>query len=156
MWSPGTGVPGAGRFYVRWGGGGGDTKWDTPIPRPTSTSYSAPSQKTNRKLSSAQGSGLTWRESASYWGRNVGIVALAIGGIEDHVHSLVELPPTMSLSKALNLLKSNSSGWMSEKRRRFRWQEGYGAFAVSVSNLATVKRYVLNQQAQPLQDDVRG
>ena len=44
---------------------------------------------------------------------NVGIVALAIGGIEDHVHSLVELPPTMSLSKALNLLKSNSSGWMS-------------------------------------------
>ena len=78
---------------------------------------------------------------------NVGIVALAIGGIEDHVHSLVELPPTMSLSKALNLLKSNSSGWMSEQRRGFGWQEGYGAFAVSVSNLATVKRYVLNQEA---------
>jgi len=78
---------------------------------------------------------------------NVGIVALAIGGIEDHVHSLVELPPTMSLSKALNLLKSNSSGWMSEQQRGFHWQEGYGAFAVSVSNLATVKRYVLNQQA---------
>ena len=50
---------------------------------------------------------------------NVGIVALAIGGIEDHVHSLVELPPTMSLSKALNLLKSNSSGWMSGQRRGF-------------------------------------
>jgi len=78
---------------------------------------------------------------------NVGIVALAIGGIEDHVHSLVELPPTMSLSKALNLLKSNSSGWMSEQRRGFGWQEGYGAFAVSVSNLAAVKRYVLNQEA---------
>jgi putative transposase len=53
----------------------------------------------------------------------------------------------MSLSKALNLLKSNSSGWMSEQRRGFSWQEGYGAFAVSVSNLAAVKRYVLNQQA---------
>jgi REP element-mobilizing transposase RayT len=78
---------------------------------------------------------------------NVGMVALAIGGIEDHVHSLVELPPTMSLSKALNLLKSNSSGWMSEQRRDFAWQEGYGAFAVSVSNLAAVKRYVLNQAA---------
>ena len=77
----------------------------------------------------------------------MGIVALAIAGIEDHVHSLVELPPTMSLSKALNLLKSNSSCWMSKQRRGFSWQEGYGAFAVSVSNLATVKRYVPNQQA---------
>jgi REP element-mobilizing transposase RayT len=88
---------------------------------------------------------------------NVGIVALAIGGIEDHIHSLVELPPTMSLSKALNLLKSNSSGWMSDQRRGFGWQEGYGAFAVSVSNLATVKRYVLNQHAhhrnRPFEDE---
>ena len=51
------------------------------------------------------------------------------------------------VSKALNLLKSNSSGWMIEQRRGFGRQEGYGAFAVSVSNLAAVKRYVLNQQA---------
>ncbi len=36
---------------------------------------------------------------------------------------------------------------MSGQRRGFSWQEGYGAFAVSVSNLATVKRYVLNQEA---------
>lgn len=78
---------------------------------------------------------------------NVGMFALAIGGIEDHVHSLVELPPTMSLSKAVNLLKSNSSGWMNDQRSDFHWQEGYGAFAVSVSNLAAVKRYVLNQEA---------
>ena len=78
---------------------------------------------------------------------NVGMFALAIGGIENHVHSLVELPPTMSLSKAVNLLKSNSSGWMNDQRRDFHWQEGYGAFAVSVSNLPAVKRYVLNQQA---------
>jgi REP element-mobilizing transposase RayT len=78
---------------------------------------------------------------------NVGIVPLAVSGIEDHVHSLVELPPTMSLSKALNLLKTNSSGWMGDQQRGFHWQEGYGAFAVSVSQLATVKRYVLNQEA---------
>jgi REP element-mobilizing transposase RayT len=79
---------------------------------------------------------------------NVGMFALAIGGIEDHVHSLVELPPTMSLSKAVNLLKSNSSGWMNDRRRDFHSQEGYGAFAVSVSNLPAVKRYVLNQEAR--------
>ncbi len=79
---------------------------------------------------------------------NVGMFALAIGGIEDHVHSLVELPPTMSVSKAVNLLKSNSSVWMNDQRLDFHWQEGYGAFAVSVSNLAAVKRYVLNQEAR--------
>jgi REP element-mobilizing transposase RayT len=66
--------------------------------------------------------------------RNVNIVAVAIGGIEDHAHALVELPPTMSTSKAVNLLKSNSSRWMTQHGTRFAWQEGFGAFNVSVSN----------------------
>jgi len=79
--------------------------------------------------------------------RNVNIVAVAIGGIEDHVHALVELPPTMSTSKAVNLLKSNSSRWMTQHGTRFAWQEGFGAFNVSVSNVPAVKRYVLNQEA---------
>ena len=79
--------------------------------------------------------------------RNVNIVALAIGGIEDHVHALVELPPAMALSKAINLLKSNSSRWMREQGIEFAWQEGYGAFNVSASNVAAVREYVLNQEA---------
>ena len=79
--------------------------------------------------------------------RNVNIAALAIGGIEDHVHALVELPPSISVSKAVNLLKSNSSRWMNERGNRFAWQEGFGAFSVSASNIPAVKRYVLNQAA---------
>ena len=77
---------------------------------------------------------------------NVGMLALAIGGIDDHIHSLVELPPDMSIAKAVNLLKSNSSRWMKKTRRHFSWQVGYAAFAVSVSNLNRVKKYVRNQE----------
>ncbi|MBZ5532979.1 MAG: IS200/IS605 family transposase [Acidobacteriia bacterium] len=78
--------------------------------------------------------------------RNVNIVGLAIGGMEDHVHALVELPPSMSVSKAVNLLKSNSSRWMNQQGIKFAWQEGFSSFAVSASNVPAVKKYVLNQE----------
>src|SRR6185437_11558351 len=79
--------------------------------------------------------------------RNKGILALAIGGIEDHVHLLVELKPDMTVPKALNLIKSNSSRWTKRRVRDFSWQEGYSSFSVSASNIPVVKRYVLNQEA---------
>ena len=79
--------------------------------------------------------------------RNVGILAIAIGGIEDHVHALVEHKPEMTVPKAVNLLISNSSRWMKQDGIKFAWQEGYASFAVSASNVSTVKRYVLNQEA---------
>jgi putative transposase len=44
------------------------------------------------------------------------------------------------------LLKSNSSGWMNEHGMEFNWQEGYGAFSVSASNLGTVERYIADQE----------
>lgn len=77
--------------------------------------------------------------------KNVGMKALAIGGIEDHVHALVELPPIMAVSKAVNLLKSNSSRWMKRRGSRFSWQEGFAALSVSASNIPAVKRYVLTK-----------
>src|ERR1700744_5769231 len=59
---------------------------------------------------------------------NHGMHALAVGGIEDHVHVLVSLPATMSIAKGAQVLKANSSRWMNEGRRtRFEWQEGYFA-----------------------------
>jgi putative transposase len=85
-----------------------------------------------------------WRYMAGIC-RKTKIVALAIGGIEDHIHALVELPPTMAVSKAVNLMKSNSSRWMNEQGIKFAWQEGFGAFSVSASNIPAVKRYVMNQ-----------
>ncbi len=80
--------------------------------------------------------------------RNVGIAGLAIGGIEDHVHALVELRPNMTVPKAVNLLKSNSTRWVRQQGIKFAWQEGYSSFAVSASNIPAVKRYVLNQEAR--------
>ena len=65
--------------------------------------------------------------------------------MEDHVHLLVQLPPVLTLAKAVSFLKANSSKWMNEHRMRFAWQQGYGAFSVSASNLDTVKKYIASQ-----------
>jgi len=79
--------------------------------------------------------------------RNNEILALAVGGAENHVHLLILLPPKLSLAKAVALLKANSSKWMGEQGHNFSWQEGYGAFSVSSSNLDRVIRYIQNQEA---------
>lgn len=75
------------------------------------------------------------------------MIAVAIGGTDNHVHILLHLPATIALAKAVLLLKSNSSRWMSEQCAGFSWQEGYGAFSVSSSNLDHVTRYIQNQEA---------
>lgn len=74
------------------------------------------------------------------------MVTLAIGGTENHVHILFHLPPKLALAKAVSLLKANSSKWMREQGIKFSWQEGYGAFSVSSSNLDQVRRYIQNQE----------
>jgi len=53
----------------------------------------------------------------------------------------------MTVAKAVNLLKSNSSSWMKQQENKFSWQEGYASFSVSASNIPAVKRYVLNQES---------
>ena len=79
--------------------------------------------------------------------KNHEMVALAVGGTENHLHILLHLPPKLALAKAVTLLKANSSKWMGENGIRFSWQEGYGAFSVSSSNLDQVTRYIQNQEA---------
>ena len=63
------------------------------------------------------------------------------------MHLLFHLPPSLALAKAVTLFKSNSSRWMNESSRKFAWQEGYGAFSVSTSNLAAVVRYIQDQES---------
>ncbi|HLJ29853.1 MAG TPA: IS200/IS605 family transposase [Candidatus Angelobacter sp.] len=75
--------------------------------------------------------------------------AHAINGMENHVHLLVSLPPTLSLSDMLRFIKSNSCRWVHEKwprRSSFAWQLGYGAFSVSKSNVPEVEDYIRNQE----------
>jgi REP element-mobilizing transposase RayT len=103
------------------------------------------STKGRRKLIPKQMKTELWAYMAGIC-KNVGIWVHAIGGIEDHVHALVELPISIHLPKAVNLLKSNSSRFMNQ-RERFAWQEGYAAFTVSKSNVAAVTKYVRNQEA---------
>jgi putative transposase len=78
---------------------------------------------------------------------NYEMIPVAIGGTENHVHVLFHLPAKLPLAKAVQILKANSSRWMGEQGIRFAWQEGYGAFSVSSSNLDKVARYVRNQEA---------
>jgi REP element-mobilizing transposase RayT len=67
--------------------------------------------------------------------------AVMIGGIENHVHLLLGLPPTLAASKAAQLLKGGSSAWIKEQfpgLHGFGWQDGYGAFSVSKSQVPDV------------------
>ena len=81
--------------------------------------------------------------------RENGIKALLIGGIENHVHLLLGLPASLALSKALQLVKGGSSGWIKEtfpEMRGFGWQDGYAAFTVSKSQIPEVEEYIRNQR----------
>jgi len=71
----------------------------------------------------------------------------AIGGMEDHVHLLMQVPPSLALAKAVAAIKANSARWANEGTNRIEWQHGYGAFSVSASNIPTVVRYIQNQDA---------
>jgi len=75
--------------------------------------------------------------------------AIEIGGIEDHVHLLLSLPATLPISKAAQLINGGSSKWIHEtfpEHRLFQWQEKYGAFSVSVSQVETLIRHIRNQE----------
>lgn len=78
--------------------------------------------------------------------KNLGVAVHAVGGVEDHIHLLVQVPPTISVAKVVGTIKANSSKWARESRREFGWQQGYGAFSVSASNVAAVTRYIREQE----------
>lgn len=89
----------------------------------------------------------------SVWSYFVGIGANheipieSIGGTRNHVHLLVLLPASESLSHVMNTFKSNTSKWMNERDvARFAWQEGFGAFSVSASQVGVVKQYIERQE----------
>ncbi|MBZ5707517.1 MAG: IS200/IS605 family transposase [Acidobacteriia bacterium] len=77
--------------------------------------------------------------------RRLELDLLAVGGTANHVHLLIELPPTMRLAEAIQKLKANSSRWLGGQGLAFEWQQGYGAFSVSPSLLETVKAYIRSQ-----------
>jgi putative transposase len=88
--------------------------------------------------------------------------ALAIGGMDDHVHALFVLSKNHPLKKIVEEVKKGSSKWAKiegPKNADFYWQAGYAAFSVSQSNLDEVKKYIENQEGlhrrMTFQDELR-
>lgn len=88
--------------------------------------------------------------------------ALLVNGTADHVHLLCRLSRSMEISKLIGETKRASSLWI--KRRQpdlgeFNWQNGYGVFSVSASNVEAVKKYILRQEEHhqkiSFQDELR-
>jgi len=81
---------------------------------------------------------------------NHGMHITRAGGIENHVHVLVSIPKTMSVSEAMKQLKGGSSNAINQADlfggAKFAWQQGYGAFTVSTSNVPGVIEYIANQR----------
>ena len=76
------------------------------------------------------------------------LTALQVGGIADHIHMLLLAPPTLSPSQIAQCIKGESSKWIHGEFQhclRFAWQDGYGAFTVSQSQIGPIIRYIKNQ-----------
>lgn len=78
--------------------------------------------------------------------KRAGIYLHSAGGMEDHLHLLIQVPAVLSLSKAVATIKSNSSRWANEEGHGLAWQQGYGAFSVSASVIPVVDRCIQNQE----------
>jgi REP element-mobilizing transposase RayT len=80
--------------------------------------------------------------------RNNNMKAVEIGGMPDHVHILLSIPSTLSISKAMQLIKGGSSKWVHgtfPEFWRFQWQIKYGAFGASVSQLDKIIECIQGQ-----------
>jgi REP element-mobilizing transposase RayT len=75
--------------------------------------------------------------------RSEGFTLVAAGGTSNHVHLLLCLPADITLAKTVQKLKGSSSRWLG---KGFAWQQGYGAFSVSPSQLRAVQRYIASQE----------
>ncbi len=77
--------------------------------------------------------------------QNLGCRVVLINSVGDHMHLLFELSRTVSVSEVVEGVKKSSSKWL-KTQPGFAWQNGYGVFSVSASNLLAVRDYVAKQQ----------
>ncbi len=74
---------------------------------------------------------------------------LSVFCMPDHVHLLTGFNPSISISNLVRDIKAGSSKFINEKewiKGKFSWQEGFGAFSYSRSQIDTVIKYILNQE----------
>lgn len=80
---------------------------------------------------------------------NEGQKLIAINGMPDHIHIFIGLKPNKALSDLVRDVKANSSKFINQRQwlaGKFEWQEGFGAFSYSRSQLGNVVRYIDNQE----------
>jgi len=81
--------------------------------------------------------------------QNRGQKMLAIYCMPDHTHIFTGLTPTLALSDLVRDIKAGSSKFINDKklvRGKFNWQQGFGGFSYSRSQIDTVVKYILNQK----------
>ena len=93
---------------------------------------------------------------------NLEYPALIVGGVEDHVHLLLRMNARWALADLIRELKKSSSKWIKEQDSSlgdFYWQNGYGAFSVSPTDVERVRKYIANQEEhhrhESFQDEFR-
>jgi REP element-mobilizing transposase RayT len=88
----------------------------------------------------------------------LGCIVHAIGGMEEHIHLVASIPPTLSISDCVHKIKGSSSyHWnhsLSVDSNKFYWQEGYGVFSLGSKQLEQATNYVKNQKAHHSQGNI--
>jgi len=95
----------------------------------------------------------TWKERLHQYitgiVQNNGHKMISINSMPDHLHMFFGFRPNQSLSDLMKIVKSESSEWINCEKfnpSTFRWQEGYGAFSYSRSQIKPVALYIENQE----------
>jgi REP element-mobilizing transposase RayT len=92
--------------------------------------------------------------------RKLGCECFRAGGVADHVHLALRLPPTCMAAKVVSEIKTGSSAWMKRQGvKHFAWQRGYGLFSVSPADIGALVEYIETQKAhhrkRDFQDEMR-
>jgi REP element-mobilizing transposase RayT len=82
---------------------------------------------------------------------DLGCIVHAIGGVEDHIHLVVSIPPTLAIADFVKRIKGSSAHFLNQafsaSLNKFGWQEGYGVFSLGGKQLEQAVDYVKNQKA---------
>ncbi len=88
----------------------------------------------------------------------LGCITHAIGGIEDHVHLVVSIPPKLSIAEFLGHIKGSSSHHINRetenRQKTFAWQKGYGVFSLGAKQLRKATDYVIHQRQHHLEGSI--
>ena len=99
---------------------------------------------TKNRVPSIKSPERTWQITREI-ARNIDIDIIAIGGVSDHIHFLMSLPPSRAMANIVRDLKANSSLILRNDNKSFHWQDGYAVISVSPSSVPAVIRYIENQ-----------